>query len=290
MVCAKCNSEIKLKKFLIVTILIIIGLSTLCIWQNNSITINEIVFKSDKIPEAFNGYKILQISDLHNKEFGHKQDKLLEKIAKINPDIIVITGDLIDSSNTNIDVSMDLISKAIDIAPIIYVSGNHEAWSGVYNDLKCKLENSGVTVLDNQKTEIFNNNDSIDIIGLSDPDFIKSDWLENSSSVETENLLEALIENNNDFKILLAHRPELFDIYSSRDIDLVFSGHAHGGQFRIPFVGGLIAPDQGLFPELTEGIHTKNNTSMIISRGLGNSIIPIRIFNRPELIVLTLSK
>lgn len=279
----------KQRKVLLFIVIISIGLFAFFKWQNNSITISEIAFKSNTIPESFNGYKILQISDLHNKEFGSKQSKILGKIEKINPDIIVITGDLIDSNNTNIDVAMDLIDGIINIAPIYYVSGNHEAWSGSYNDLKSKLENSGVVVLDNKKTEFFNDRDSIDIIGLADTSFIESDWLEYGGNSETKNLLNKLAEDNTNFKILLSHRPELFDIYSNSNVNLVFSGHAHGGQFRLPFIGGLIAPDQGFFPKLTEGIHTSNNTSMIISRGLGNSIIPVRIFNRPELIVVKLS-
>ena len=280
----------KQRKILLFIGIISIGLFTFFNWQNNSITISEMVFKNDSVPESFEDYKILQISDLHNKQFGNNQNKILAKIEKINPDIIVVTGDLIDSNNTNIDVAMELINGAINIAPIYYVSGNHEAWSGLYDDLKSKLENSGVIVLDNEKNEIFNDNYSIDIIGLEDTSFVKSDWLEYGGNVETKNLLNTLTEGSNNFKILLSHRPELFDIYSNSSVNLIFSGHAHGGQFRLPFIGGLVAPDQGFFPKLTEGIHTSNNTSMIISRGLGNSIIPLRIFNRPELIVVTLSK
>lgn len=278
----------KQKNILIFLLITIMGLFIFFSWQNNSITTSEISFKDDNIPKSFNGYKILQISDLHNKEFGTKQSKILAQIEKINPDIIVVTGDLIDSNHTNIDVAMDLMNGAIDIAPIYYVSGNHEAWSSSYSELKTKLENSGVVVLDNEKTQVFNNKDSIDIIGLSDPSFIDSKLLENEYNKEFENLLTSLTENSNSFKILLSHRPELFHIYSNSSVDLVFSGHAHGGQVRLPFIGGLIAPDQGFFPKLTEGVHRDNNTSMVISRGLGNSIIPIRIFNKPELIVVTL--
>lgn len=280
----------KLKKVLLFVAIVSIILLAFFYWQNNSIIINEMVFKNDIIPEAFNEYKILQISDLHNKEFGSKQNKILAKIEKIKPDIIVITGDLIDSNNTNIDIAMELINGAIKIAPIYYVSGNHEAWSGVYNDLKSNLENSGVVVLDNKKIEVFKDSDYIDIIGLDDTSFIESDLLEYGGNTETKNLLDTLTEGSSNFKILLSHRPELFDVYSNSNVNLIFSGHAHGGQFRLPFIGGLIAPDQGFFPKLTEGIHTSNDSSMIISRGLGNSIIPVRIFNRPELIVVTLSK
>lgn len=282
--------QLRRKKIFFIIILIFIGLATFLWWQNNSIIINEVEFNSNKIPKEFNGYKILQISDLHNKEFGAKQSTILSKIQQTNPDIILITGDLIDSNNTDIDIAMDLIRESIKIAPIFYISGNHEAWSGSYETLKYQLEESGVTVLDNEKVQLSKGSTSIDIIGLLDPSFFQSYTLEYSDTSQIENELSNLINENNNFKILLSHRPELFDIYSNTDIDLVFSGHAHGGQFRIPFIGGLIAPDQGLFPKLTEGIHTKNNTSMIISRGLGNSIIPIRVFNRPELILVTLSK
>ena len=280
----------KQKNTLVFITITIICLFIFFTWQNNSITINNISFKNYSIPDGFNGYKILQISDLHNKEFGDNQDKLLYKIKKTNPDIIAVTGDLIDSNHTNTDAAMDLINKAIEIAPIFYISGNHEAWSGSYSNLKSKLENSGVIVLDNEKTQIFKNDDSIDIIGLSDPSFNKSYSLGYSSGEEIGDLLNSITENSNNFKILLAHRPELLHIYSNSNVDLVFSGHAHGGQVRLPFIGGLLAPDQGFFPKLTEGVHKDNNTSMVISRGLGNSIIPIRIFNRPELIVVTLSK
>ena len=271
-----------------IILFIVIGLFVFFNYQNNSITINEIEFKNDNIPDSFKGYKILQISDLHNKEFGNSQEKILSKINKINPDIIVVTGDLIDSNNTNVDVAMKLINKVINISPIYYISGNHEAWSTSYNELKSKLEDSGVIVLENEKTHLLKGRDTIDIIGLSDTSFINSDLLEYAGNVKTEKLLNTLSENSSNFKILLSHRPELFDTYSNSSVDLVFSGHAHGGQFRLPFIGGLIAPDQGLFPKLTEGIHTSNNTTMVISRGLGNSIIPIRLFNRPELVVVTL--
>jgi uncharacterized protein len=273
----------------LLAVFIIIGLYAFLKWQNDSIVISEMVFKNDIVAESFDGFKILHISDLHNKEFGSNQNRLLSKIEKTNPDIIVITGDLIDSNHTDIDVAMELIHGAIHIAPIYYVSGNHEARAGLYSELKSKMENVGVVVLGDQKIEVFHGNESIDIIGLSDPSFSEYDSMKYGGNTKTEDLLDKLIEDNTNFKILLSHRTELFDIYSNSDVDLIFSGHAHGGQFRLPFIGGLYAPGQGFFPELTEGIHTGNNVSMVISRGLGNSIVPVRIFNRPELIVVTLS-
>lgn len=282
--------KFKRKQKWILLFVVIAILAAFFNWENNSITINEITFKNDSIPESFNGYKILQISDLHNKEFGNNQNKILGKIKEINPDIIVVTGDLIDANKTNVDVAMELINGAVKVAPVYYVSGNHEAWFGAYEELKCKLENSGVTVLDNEKVQIFKDNNSIDIIGVTDTSFAQTSWMAYAvDSGEEKTLLDRLAEGDN-FKILLSHRPELFDVYSNTNVNLIFTGHAHGGQFRLPFIGGLVAPDQGFFPKLTEGIHTKNNRSMVISRGLGNSIIPLRLFNRPELVVVTLSK
>lgn len=278
----------KLGKILVVMICIVMGLFAFCKWQNNGIVMHEITYKNEDIPKAFEGYRILQISDLHNKVFGSGQEKLLAKIKKAQPDIIVVTGDLIDAYHTDMDVAMTLIDGATAIAPVYYVSGNHEAWSGLYDKVKAQLEKHGAVVLDNEKALIAQKEEAIELIGLADPSVTNADWFEYGVS-DMAQVLDELTKESNNFKILLSHRPELFDIYASSSVDLVFSGHAHGGQVRLPFIGGLIAPDQGLFPKLTEGMHTSGHTSMVISRGLGNSIIPLRLFNRPELIVVTLS-
>ncbi|MGL5068150.1 MAG: metallophosphoesterase [Sarcina sp.] len=272
----------KMKKALIISGSLIIGLFIFFYWQNNSITVNNIEVKNNKVPNRFNDYKILQISDLHNKEFGKGQKNILNKIKKVQPDIIVVTGDIIDSGKE--ENAMELMREINKIAPVYFVSGNHEAWGGSYNVLKVDLKEIGITVLDNEKIEIIKGNDSIELLGLLDNSFINPENKEEYTTKQLNNL----IEENDELKILLSHRPELFDTYAKSDVDLVFSGHAHGGQFRIPFVGGVVAPDQGLFPKYPEGIYIQNDTSMVVSRGLGNSIIPVRIFNRPEIVVVTL--
>lgn len=284
------RNKLKRKKVIILLVFLVILLCIFLKWQNDSISITEINYHNNKIPDSFQGYKILHISDLHNKEFGKNQKNIVNHIENIRPDIIVVTGDLIDSKKTNIDTALDLIKRAIKIAPIYYVTGNHEAWSGVYPTLKAKLEEYGVTVLENQKVTIERENDAIEIFGIVDPSFISFNGYNNNISELVQKLLDSFVVENEKLNILLSHRPELFELYSNRGVDLVFTGHAHGGQFRIPFIGGFVAPDQGFFPKLTEGIHTKNHTSLVISRGLGNSIIPIRLFNRPELIVVNLLK
>ncbi len=276
----------KIVKKLIGLAAVILAVLVFCIWQNNAITTTKIDYSNAKIPEEFNGYRIVHISDLHNKEFGKNQEGLLKKIHAVSPDIIVITGDLIDRRKYDLETAMVFINGAVEIAPVYYVSGNHEAWSGEYENIRENLKSAGVHILDDTKATLSKGQGKIEILGLSDPDFLTTSYLEGTNISKLREHLQLLSDFV--FQILLCHRPELFDIYVKENIDLIFSGHAHGGQFRIPFVGGLVAPDQGLFPKYTSGAYTQNKSTMIVSRGLGNSIIPIRIFNRPEIVVVTL--
>ena len=274
------------KKKMIVLIIVLAAI-VFVIWQNNCITVTRSEFKNLRIPAEFDGLTIAHISDLHNKSFGRNQSRLLKRLADISPDIIVVTGDLIDRRKYNLDIAMDFIEGALNIAPVFYVSGNHEAWSGEFSLIKERLEQAGVTVLDDAGYELFRQNSSILLLGLSDPDFLTNSYLQGTDTSVMENQLSKW-DQYNKFKILLSHRPELFDLYAVHNMDLIFAGHAHGGQFRLPFIGGLVAPDQGLFPKYTSGFHVKDNSAMYVSRGLGNSIIPVRVFNRPEIIVVTL--
>lgn len=280
----------KIFKGLMFLFLLFCAILFFCYWQNNIITTTKISFSDSSIPASFDGYKILHISDLHNKQFGKNQKYLLSKVKKISPDAIFVTGDLIDANKINIPVAMQFIQQNVQIAPVYYVSGNHEAWSGVYPTLKQQLLENGVTILDNQRVSLSHQSDTIQLIGLSDPAFSSSQALTYGDNSEIASLLDILVGQSPNYTILLSHRPELFDVYADHSVNLVFAGHAHGGQFRIPFVGGLVAPDQGFFPKLTAGLHTTQNTNMIVSRGLGNSIIPLRLFNQPELVVVTLKK
>lgn len=257
-------------------------------FQNNSIVISNYTISSDKIPPNFNGYKIVQLSDLHSKSFGNDQKNLVKKIKNLEPDSIVFTGDLIDSYRYDEETSLILMERLVQIAPVYYVTGNHEWWSGKFDSLEDKLKIIGVQVMRNKTEEITIGTDKIQIIGIDDPANVEESYEETGKT--EKNITDLIdIEGEDYFQILLSHRPEMFSLYDKYGFDIVFSGHAHGGQFRIPFVGGLIAPDQGFFPEYTSGKYTSDNTTMIVNRGLGNSIIPIRIFNRPEIVVVTLS-
>lgn len=260
-----------------------------CIWQNNGIVTSNIEYANIKIPQSFEAYKIVHISDLHNKEFGKNQRRLLSKISKVQPDIIVVTGDLIDSYHTNLDIAMEFINGAVKIAPVYYVPGNHEARIAKYSELKKSMEAAGVILMEDKSTQIYNKEQYIELIGLSDPSLMKSVNSDGTSTLDLEQRLELLSQNNQEiFTMLLSHRPDLLEIYAEYPVDLIFSGHAHGGQFRLPFIGGLIAPNQGFFPKYTSGTYVVRDSTLVVSRGLGNSIIPIRIFNRPEMVVVTL--
>ena len=257
-------------------------------FQNNSIVVSEYSLRSEEIPPSFDGYKVVQLSDLHNKSFGEEQSELVSKIEKENPDLIVFTGDLVDSNRYNENPSLTLMEKLVQLAPVYYVPGNHEWASGNFPSLEEKLKNIGVEVMRNTSAEISREIGEIQLIGIDDPINANGTYTERATAEKNiRDSIEGLEEEP--FQILLSHRPEFFSLYQEYEFDLVFSGHAHGGQFRIPFVGGLIAPNQGLFPEYTSGEHVSDNTAMIVNRGLGNSVIPVRVFNRPEIVVVTLN-
>lgn len=255
------------------------------IWTNVNFTTTQLTITNQKIPTSFEGYKIAEIADLHNHQWG---DRLISRLKKEQPDMIAIAGDFVDSSHTDFDVAMEFIEQAKDIAPIYYVTGNHEAWLSNYSELESKLIAAGVHMMDDTSEWIEKDGAKINLIGIQDPDFVEQNTFEGiQESIVTTKLEPMLSEDH--YNIVLCHRPELFKGYVATGADLVLTGHAHGGQVKIPFVGGLIAPNQGLFPDYTEGIYHENNTDMVVSRGLGNSIIPVRINNMPELVSITLA-
>lgn len=259
----------------------------LALWlyvTNTIITTTNINIESKKIPLDFNNFKIAHVSDLHNHDW---KNQLINKIEKASPDIIVITGDLVDSSKPDFDIALDFISKVKDLAPIYYVSGNHEAWLSNFESLRLRLEKAGVNMLDDKSLFIEKASSKIQIFGLADPDFKARGRADYIQAALIEEKLGELV-NKDLYNILLSHRPEHFLSYVDKEVDLVLSGHAHGGQVRLPFIGGLVAPNQGFFPKYTSGTYSEDQTTMVVSRGLGNSIIPIRFNNPPELVFINL--
>lgn len=256
------------------------------IWVNNNwIQTTEFTIESDKLPEAFDGKKIVQISDLHDAEFGDGQASLIEKVEAAEPDAIFLTGDLIDSNRYDLDTSLTLVDALVEMSEVYYVLGNHEVAVNKIDEITEALAQRGVHVLMNESMEWEIGGESVQIAGINDP-------LIDVHQIEEDFTRRALEEAaiGEGFTLLLAHRPEMFRIYAEEQIDLVFAGHAHGGQIRFPGLGGLFAPGQGWFPTMTEGLFEEQSTRLVLSRGLGNSGFPVRVFNLPEIIVVTLEK
>ena len=218
-------------------------------FQNNNMVVSAFDYKNAKIPSAFDGFVIVQISDLHNKSFGEDQKKLLDQVAALDPDLIVITGDFIDSRRYNLEKALPFAQGAVKLAPVYYVPGNHEARSGKYAAVRENLSAVGVTVLENTSIALERAGQSVELVGVVDPKFYGEDDV-------GEPILKGVIgkySNPETFQIFLSHRPEYFETYVACELDLVFSGHAHGGQIRLPFVGGLYAPGQGVLPSIRCG-------------------------------------
>ena len=269
----------KKKKKIIGLCIVLAILIPFFIWQNNYLSETTYEYNVSDIDPALDGMKIAQISDLHNKKFGAGQKNLLQKLEKYQPDIIFVTGDVIDSNHTNVEVALEFLEGAVKIAPTYYVIGNHEMWldAGTLAELKSGMVKLGVYYVDNECLSIPYGETTYNLVGLD---------VDNLYGSKLDQCMEMVDEDK--FSILLAHEPQYFNRYCTIGMDLVFTGHAHGGQVRLPVVGGLVAPDQGLFPEYTEGIHVEDQTTMVVSRGLGNSIIPVRIFNFPEIVYVEL--
>lgn len=276
------------KAFIITAVLEILAIIfvSLGIWiayTNNNIEVSYFDVKDDLIPYGFDGFKIAHVSDLHNKDWKGKLEK---EIASYDPDIIVVTGDIVDSSDKYYDKSVSFLKEAVKIAPVYFVTGNHEAYMEDYEPLEKALLETGVNIIDDKSVIIEKDGSSINMAGIKDPSFTeRNDSLYRLDTLVTDKINRVLKDGY--YNIVLSHRPEYFDAYAQTKANLVLSGHAHGGQVIIPSVGGLIAPGQGFFPKYTQGLHVKNYTSMIVSRGLGDSYLP-RVNNMPELVMITL--
>lgn len=258
------------------------------IWSNEHISVEKYSVEFERLPEEFDGFKIAQVSDLHNATLGKEHSRLIKAIKKSSPDIIVLTGDMIDSYSTDIENSIDFIKQAVDIAPCYYVPGNHEArLTNEYPVFAEKISALGVKILENAETFIEKENGSkIQIAGVIDPMFVPHCDVSHFEGIMKGYLDE--ISDYDGFTLLLAHRPEILKVYAEKGVDLVLSGHTHGGQVRIPFIGAIYCPNQGIFPEYSDGFYSLDDTVMFISRGMGSSSFPVRIFNPPQLVIITL--
>ena len=275
------------KNILTMVIVFFFSLFIWALFENKALKVTEYFVDCSSSPEL-SGFTIVQISDLHNERFGENQEKLLKMVGMSKPDMIAITGDFIDCRNPNVDIAMEFIEGAVKIAPVYYVPGNHESWVlPEYEELCRRMEMVGVHLMADQKESITYQGEEILCMGVKDPDFYHTIGEQGDERVMEEDIRQ-FDYTEDEYTLLLSHRPELFEVYKSETIDLTLSGHAHGGQFRLPFLGGLAAPDQGIFPKYDAGHFVDGTSNMIVSRGIGNSIIPLRFNNPPEVVVVTL--
>lgn len=265
----------------------------LCIYflyaQNNSIVVTTYKVASGKLPDGFDSYRIVQLSDLQSKEFGKDQRPLIRKVEKLNPDIIVVTGDLIDRNHYDGEASFKLMKGMVRVAPVYFARGNHEQGSREYPELEERLLALGVHIMKNAYEDIPLGDGVFRLIGVDDPTYNHKG--DGDADKMNAHLAEALADadSSDPFTVLLSHRTELFPVYAENGIDLSLTGHAHGGQIRIPFKGGVFAPGQGMWPAWTEGMHEIGDSAMIVNRGLGNSRFPLRLFNQPEVVLVELT-
>lgn len=286
---------IKKKSFIItVVFLLVLIIAILIYFDNNVLQVSQYTISSNKIPASFNGFKILQLSDLHSKKFGKDNDRLIKKINEEKPDIIVMTGDMVDRKDTNYNNFMSLARVLSKSYETYYIVGNHE--QSLSEDkqrfLLDKLKEIGVRVLDNEKVEITKGSDSINLYGL----WINLRYYKDENNGYTKGVslgtkqMETILGNldSNSYNVLLAHNPLYFDTYEKWGADLTLSGHIHGGMIRLPFVGGLLSPERKFFPKYDAGNYKVSGKDLIVSRGLGNGKLAFRIFNKPEIVVITL--
>lgn len=282
--------QMKFSKKKIVLIFAVVLILVFGYLQNNVLTVSKYVYQNENLPDSFADFRILQISDYHNKGGLFWEQNFWEVVVSLEPDMIVLTGDLLDSGKKDAEQAARIASECQVIAPTYFITGNHEFWvdEELLAQLLQELEDAGVTVLDNRAfylaAEESHEAGGIALLGLSDRDLNNETLRELTEEIAAEHGKEEYIQ------ILLAHEPQYINRYAACSVDLVLAGHAHGGQIRLPGVGGIYAPDQGFWPEYTEGMHRVNDTTMIVSRGIGNSVFPLRLFNYPELVLVTLQQ
>ncbi len=255
-------------------------------WSNRSLQIEAFTYASPRLPEGFDGCTIVQLSDLHGASFGEDNAELIAAVAAQDPDLIFLTGDIQDRYRKTPASYTVAIGRAMaGIAPTYFVTGNHEWAFPDVRELKRALKDAGVTALTNEFVALERNGSVIFLAGIDDPNGFAD---QKSPEALAEEVKAAA---GGGFWMLLAHRNNYFEKqYSSLGADLVISGHGHGGLIRLPFTDGLISVERTLFPSYTAGFYQFNGRDVFVSRGLGNSGPSFRLFNRPQLVTLTLEK
>ena len=273
------------RALLILLLLTVFGAAFLW-WSNRSLQVDRFTYASPRLPAGFDGCVVVQLSDLHGALFGENNQDLVDAVRAENPDYIFLTGDLLDRyRRTPQSYAVDLGRAMAAIAPTYFVTGNHEWALPDVPGLKAQLEEAGVTVLSNEFTTLERNGDAIVLAGIDDPNGYAD------QKTPEELAAEVYAAYGDPFWMLLAHRNDHFESqYSLLGADLVLSGHGHGGIIRLPGTDGLLSTERTLFPSYTAGLYEENGSALFVTRGLGNSGPSFRLFNRPEIAVVTLHR
>lgn len=271
----------KKRVILIVFLVLALAAAGMIYDSNTRIVVTDYSVASEKLPESFDGFTVVQLSDLHGAEFGRGNSRLLDKVKAAEPDMIAITGDMADE-DTDMAVIDSLLASLAEIAPCYYVSGNHEWGAGRMEEVRQCLDKHGVHYLSNDYVLSERDGESIVIAGVEDPngpfDMMRPD--------ELVDIIKA--EQEGSFRLLLGHRNYWAERYPKLEVDIIMCGHAHGGIVRLPFAGGVLGTGFEFFPEHVDGAEQVGQYTLVISRGLGNSIPVPRFLNNPEIVVLTL--
>ena len=268
-------------------------LFTIIVYLDNVlIRVTQYTVKSEKIPDEFGGYKIVQLSDIHGQKFGENNDVLIRKVREAEPDIILVTGDVVNNAEDDaIQVFEHILDGIEDIAPVYAVTGNHDQWDDDFAELIEKWQNEyNITYLENKTMPLERDGAVINLSGISDPGI----WYGEECDALVEQYRNEM-QLQEGYQILMFHRADMLDDFIGTPYDLIFSGHLHGGQWRIPFAGGVISPDMKLFPDYSGGRYDTENQTFIVSRGIGNpqtfsSFTVPRIFKMAEIVEVTLEK
>lgn len=282
------------RMYTIVIVLLLLLVVLLRIYIDNEIPkVSNVEIKSSKLPEVFDGYKIVQLSDLHSKSFGNNNEMLIDMIDKESPNIIVMTGDMVTANEKDFTVFYSLVKELTKKYRVYYVYGNHEGELSLKlkSEITAFLKENGVIVLDNDYISIEKNNEKINLYGLCYTQKYYS-YKGGKKHIITENYIKNKLGtiDKNKYNILLTHNPLFFDAYSGYGFDLTLSGHVHGGLIRLPFIGGILSPERKFFPQYSAGVYEKGNSKLVVSRGLSRGTKGFRFFNRPDVVSITLKK
>jgi len=267
--------------YAVIFLILLVSVFLLCVYDSNYVLdVEYFSVELEGLPKEFDNFKIVHISDLHGSQFGENNADIIRIIKRENPDIIAITGDIVDN-HSDIPMLPDTASAFADAAPTYYVPGNHEYGTRRSREIFNILESAGITVLRNQSAAIRRGDAEIRLVGIDDPNGP-------ADMMPMRDVIGLVRSKSDSFIIMLSHRYERFDEYANLEIPFVLTGHAHGGLIRLPFTDGLIGPGLTFFPKHTNGIYREGKTAMLVSRGIGNASPSFRLFNRPHIPIITL--